>query len=185
MNRRTLFIFALIALGCAVTALLANGSEIHLLNNHQGYQPVQPVAYSHALHAGDLGLPCLSCHTDADEGRHATVPSVETCMTCHTEVKGSNDRARAEIAKVQAAFDNNEPIEWVKVHRFPDLAYFNHSAHVGKDIACQTCHGEVQNMTVMKQTSDLSMGWCVNCHRQQNSLREDVNAPLDCAACHR
>ncbi|MCA8938519.1 MAG: cytochrome c3 family protein, partial [Planctomycetes bacterium] len=168
-----------------VAAIFAEEGEIHLPNNHQGYSPEQPVAFSQALHAGTLDLDCLYCHSAADEGRHATLPSVQTCMTCHTEVEGSNDRARTEIAKVRKAYESGEAIEWVKVHRYPDLAYFNHSAHVNKDIECQTCHGNVQDMNVMKQHSDLSMGWCVNCHREQNELREDIKAPLDCAACHR
>lgn len=185
MNKRTLLILALISAACGLTAIMAGGSEVKMPGNHQGYQPKQPIAFSHALHAGELELECLYCHSAADEGRHATVPSVETCMTCHESVEGSTDQARAEIGKVREAFSKNEAIRWEKVHRYPDLAYFNHSAHVAKDLACETCHGDVKNMRVMKQESDLSMGWCVNCHREQNELREDVNAPLDCAACHR
>lgn len=143
----------------------------------QGYTPAQPIAYSHILHAGQMQIPCIYCHSGAERGKVAGVPSANVCMNCHKFVRKGPTTGTAEIAKIYKALDydpdkgtygpNQKPIQWVRVHNLPDLAYFNHAQHVvvGK-VACQTCHGPVQDsMTVAGQYSMLTMGWCIDCHR--------------------
>lgn len=160
------------------------------LGRSQGYIPEQPIYYSHKVHAGTNQISCLYCHGGAQDGKHANIPSVNICMNCHMTINeytgkdklvkedGTEVDGTAEIQKlykfagfnpaVSKVWDPNKakPVEWVKVHSLPDHVYFNHSQHVtaGK-VQCQTCHGEVQKMDVAKQYADLSMGWCVNCHR--------------------
>jgi cytochrome c551/c552 len=148
----------------------------------QGYTPDQPIAYSHKLHAGEMQISCIYCHSGAERGKTAGIPSANVCMNCHKAVKTSTYRenSTAEIAKIYKALDydpdkgtygpNQKPIQWVRVHNLPDFAYFNHSQHVvvGK-LACQTCHGPVQDsMTVASQYSPLTMNWCITCHRNTN-----------------
>jgi len=144
----------------------------------QGYKPEQPIKYSHKLHAGDMKISCIYCHSGAERGKTAGVPSLNVCMNCHKFVKQGPTGDKTEIAKIYKALDydpdkgtygsNPKPIQWARVHNLPDLAYFNHSQHfvVGK-IECQTCHGPVQDsMTVAYQYSKLTMGWCIDCHRR-------------------
>lgn len=144
----------------------------------QGYTPDQPIAYSHMLHAGKLQIQCIYCHSGAEKGKTAGIPSANVCMNCHKFVKKGPTTGTEEIAKIYKALDydpstgtygpNQHPIHWTRVHNLPDLAYFNHSQHVvvGK-VACQTCHGPVQDsMTVISQYSPLTMGWCIDCHRR-------------------
>ena len=146
----------------------------------QGYQPDQPIAYSHKLHAGEMQISCVYCHSGAERGKVAGVPSANVCMNCHKYVRKGPETGTAEIAKIYKALDydpdkgtygpNQKPIQWVRVHNLPDFAYFNHSQHfvVGK-IECQTCHGQVQDsMTVAMQYSPLTMQWCIDCHRTTN-----------------
>jgi len=143
----------------------------------QGYTPDQPIAYSHKLHAGDMKISCIYCHSGAEKGKTAGVPSLNVCMNCHKFVKSGPTTGKTEIAKIYAALDYDpdkgtygdhpKPVKWTRVHNLPDLAYFNHSQHVvvGK-IECQTCHGPVQDIyTVAGQYSKLTMGWCIDCHR--------------------
>jgi len=143
-----------------------------------GYTPDQPIAFSHTLHAGTNGIACVYCHSGAEKGKTAGVPSANVCMNCHKFIKKGPTTGTAEIAKIYKALDydpdkgtygpNQKPIQWTRVHNLPDLAYFNHSQHyvVGK-IECQTCHGPVQDsMTVAMQYSPLTMGWCIDCHRK-------------------
>jgi hypothetical protein len=126
-----------------------------------GYQPVQPVAYSHKLHAGQLGLDCRYCHFNVERGRHAGVPPTDVCMNCHTLVKTSSP----EIQKIREAHEQGVPIKWVRVHKLPDFAYFDHSAHVNKGVSCVVCHGRVDQMDEVRVVAPLSMGWCLECHR--------------------
>lgn len=151
------------------------------------YQPEQPIHFSHKLHAGDNKIACLYCHSGADKSRHANIPSANVCMNCHKYVKEGPVYGDQEIKKIYAALDwdgskygtNQKPIQWIRVHSLPSLAYFNHSQHVkvGK-IECQTCHGPVQEMDVVKQFSPLTMGWCINCHRE-TEVKVDGNAYYD------
>ncbi len=159
------------------------------------YQPVQPIYYSHKVHAGVNQINCLYCHNGAQEGKHSNIPSVNVCMNCHMAIneykgekmyteEGVEVNGTAEIQKLYkyAGFEPGKPwdaskatsIEWVRIHNLPDHVYFNHSQHVkaGK-VACQTCHGEIQKMGEVKQFSDLSMGWCINCHRETKVQFQD------------
>ena len=210
------------------TAVLATGTlfslvilatrlgGVHLPGNQQGYEPLQPIAYSHRLHAGELQIQCLYCHFAAEESRHAGIPPAATCMNCHRFVTAALGAVRAEdelaqkehraprpvispeLAKLYAALALDakmqpdpsrqpKPIAWTKVHNLPDFVYFDHRAHVNAGVACQQCHGPVETMERVRQVADLSMGWCVNCHRQANETGINgrrVNAQTDCSACH-
>lgn len=141
----------------------------------QGYAPKQPISFSHKLHAGQYQVNCNYCHTSVYKGKIATIPSANICMNCHGEIK----RESPEIQKIYKAIETDTPIEWVRVHNLPDLAYFNHAQHtnVGQ-VECQTCHGEVEKMEVMEQRSSLTMGWCIDCHRKTEVATKD-NAYYD------
>ncbi|MFD3409269.1 cytochrome c3 family protein [Aquirufa sp. HETE-83D] len=135
---------------------------------HQGYAPEQPIKFSHKLHAGENQINCNYCHTGVYEGKGANVPSANICMNCHNAIK----RESPEIQKIYKALEKDEPIQWVRVHNLPDLAYFNHSQHTNVGgLECKNCHGEIEKMEVVEQRSSLTMGWCIDCHRQT-----DVNA---------
>lgn len=158
------------------------------LGRSKDYQPEQPIYYSHKVHAGTNQINCLYCHGGAQEGKHANIPSLNTCMNCHMAINeyageklyredGTEVNGTEEIQKLysytgwdpdQKKYVNEpKPIEWVKIHNLPDHVYFNHAQHVkAGQVACQTCHGEVQEMGEVYQFTDLSMGWCVNCHRE-------------------
>lgn len=167
----------------------------HLLGDQQGYEPAQPVAFSHRKHAGDLGVACLYCHHGAEKSDVAGVPSTNICMNCHGAVRKAAGQTQpsAEIAKVVAAWEHRaDPagpkLEWVRVHSLPGFVHFSHRVHVNNEIRCQECHGPVQTMERMRQASSLAMGWCVNCHRQEPGTApthwKRAGGPLDCAACH-
>ncbi|MCP3140157.1 cytochrome c3 family protein [Pyxidicoccus xibeiensis] len=160
-----------------IRLLLAGGLSLALagcsgpVNSQQGYMPEQPVAFSHAVHAGQYELDCQYCHTGAEKSRHAGVPASSVCMNCHTQVKKDSP----EIQKVAAAVAENRPLEWVRIHRLPDHAYFNHASHVTSGLECQTCHGPVQEMVRLEQVEPMTMGWCLDCHRK--TAAEQVSAP--------
>ncbi|PLX07639.1 MAG: cytochrome C [Marinilabiliales bacterium] len=139
------------------------------LGRQQYYQPDQPIAFSHKVHAGQNKIDCQYCHFTADKSMHAGIPPAATCMNCHSQVKEGKTTGKEEIAKIYDAIDNNKPIEWIKVHNLPDHVYFNHAQHVtvGK-VACAECHGEVEKMDEIIQVNDLSMGWCIECHRTKD-----------------
>ena len=146
----------------------------------QGYQPVQPIKFSHQLHAGTNEIQCQYCHSGAWKSKNATIPSLNVCMNCHKYVQATekyNGEISPEISKIYAALDYNpetqqygenpRPIEWVRIHNLPDLAYFNHSQHVKvANIDCEKCHGKIQEMQEVYQYSPLTMKWCINCHRE-------------------
>lgn len=133
-----------------------------------GYAPEQPVPYSHALHAGELGIDCRYCHTTVEDTALAALPPTETCMNCHTRVRANSVKLEA----LRQSWNAGTPVEWVKVHDLPDYVYFNHSAHVSRGVGCVSCHGRVDQMDVVYQHEELSMGWCLDCHRApQNHLR--------------
>ncbi|MBC7905057.1 MAG: c-type cytochrome [Gemmatimonadaceae bacterium] len=158
------------------------------LGRHKDYQPEQPIYYSHKVHAGTNQVSCLYCHSGAYEGKHANIPSMNVCMNCHMAI---NEYAGPEIrhedgsvvdgtAEIQKIYDATgwdpkakkytkpaKPVEWVKIHNLPDHVYFNHSQHANAgNVQCQTCHGPIQEMDEVKQFTDLSMSWCINCHRE-------------------
>ena len=179
----------------AVTPRIANW---RLPGDQQDYEPVQPIAYSHRLHAGDLQIPCLYCHFGAEKSRHAGIPPANVCMNCHRFVTTTLGAVRAEdeaamkerrkprrivgteVRKLYAALGLDDelqpdrtgkptPIVWTKVHNVPDFVYFDHSPHVAAGVTCQSCHGPVETMERVRQVMPLSMGWCVNCHRTSNA----------------
>jgi len=185
-------------------------------DNQQGYSPKQPIAYSHRLHAGDLGIDCKFCHSAAESGRHAGIPSSDVCMKCHRYVTASFNETQQEMnladkekrkpvavvsEELQKLYDtlaldekfqpvqDAEPqsIPWVRVHNLPDYVTFNHQAHVAVGLACQKCHGPVESMERVEQHATLSMGWCVNCHRdatRDGVHGQKVHASTNCTVCH-
>lgn len=163
----------------AVLVLLVLGGVASLAipptGYNNGYQPTQPIPFSHKIHAGKLNMQCQYCHVGADKGKNSVVPPENVCMNCHRFAATD----RPNIQKLTEYYNNNKSIPWVKVHMLPDFVQFNHRRHVQKGVACQTCHGPIQEMDQVYQHSDLSMGWCVNCHRKPEN-----NAPTSCVTCH-
>lgn len=136
-----------------------------------GYAPAQPIPYSHALHAGELGIDCRYCHTTVEKTAFAAIPPTQTCMNCHTTIKktvttteGTTDNPK--LVALMQSWRTGDPIEWVKVHDLPDYSYFNHSAHVNKGVGCVSCHGRIDRMDVVYQAKPLNMAWCLECHNQ-------------------
>ena len=163
-----IWLFLFISVKFSVDGLYSIGIQ-------QGYAPKQPIAYSHKLHAGQYKIDCNYCHTGVNKGKSAHIPSANICMNCHGVIK----KESPEIQKIYAAIEQNKPIEWIRVHNLPDLAYFNHAQHVNVgNVQCQSCHGEVQKMEVMEQRSSLTMGWCIDCHRKTEVNTKD-NAYYD------
>lgn len=126
-----------------------------------GYAPKQPVDYSHQIHAGKLGLDCRYCHSTVEISAKAMIPATQTCMNCHNQIR--TDSPKLEL--VRESWRTGQPIEWVRIHNIPDYAQFNHSAHVNVGVGCATCHGRIDKMAVVSQQEPLSMGWCLECHR--------------------
>ncbi len=172
-----------------------------------GYRPDQPVKYSHKVHAGNMAIDCRYCHTTVEWSSKANVPPTRTCMNCHSLV--GQDLATLEL--VRSSWEENEPIEWIRIHDLGDYAYFNHAAHVRVGVGCIECHGNVAEMEIVQQVEPLSMGWCLDCHRSPDEyLRPpdqvtnmywvkpdnhaewvtawketmNINPPEDCSACH-
>ncbi len=126
-----------------------------------GYAPTQPVPFSHALHAGELGMDCRYCHTSVEKAGFAALPPTQTCMNCHTAISVESEK----LTLVRESHATGKALDWLKVHDLPDYAYFNHAAHVNQGIGCVTCHGRVDKMEVVYQAQPLSMAWCLDCHR--------------------
>lgn len=140
---------------------------LYSIGVQRDYKPKQPIAFSHRIHAGQLEIDCKYCHTGVMKGKSATIPTVNICMNCHNQIKEGTLTGSGEIAKIVRAYETNEPIQWIRIHNLPDLAYFNHSQHVNVGgIECQTCHGQIQEMDVVQQHALLTMGWCIDCHRK-------------------
>jgi hypothetical protein len=136
------------------------------LGRSQNYAPVQPVKFSHAVHAGQNRTDCIYCHSYAPFSKSAGIPPENVCMNCHLLVRNGTRSGTFEIAKIINAYENSKPFEWIKVHNLPDHVFFSHAQHVSAGgVSCQECHGNVKEMNVIKQVSDLSMGWCIGCHR--------------------
>ena len=176
-----------------------------------GYQPNQPIPFSHVTHAGQVGLDCRYCHSFVEQSGVANVPTSNTCYNCHQLVKTNSPH----IAKIKESVESGKSLEWVKVHKTPDYAYFNHSIHVASGVGCVSCHGKVNEMPVVFQAESQSMDWCLTCHRNPEQflrpmdkvtnlnwtaddagkdqtemgkkLKEawNIHPPDNCAACHR
>jgi mono/diheme cytochrome c family protein len=166
------FIFVVVFLvGALGFKAIING--LYSVGVQQGYAPKQPIAFSHKIHAGQYEIDCKYCHIGVMKGKSATIPSVNICMNCHNQIKSGTTTGDGEIAKIVRAFNENKPIEWVRIHNLPDLAYFNHAQHVNVGgIECQTCHGPIETMDVVRQHSLLTMGWCIDCHRKTDINQE-------------
>ena len=174
VNKKTLGLLALLATGFIGFTAYKNAA---MLGRSKGYQPTQPIAFSHKLHAGTLQIDCQYCHTSAAVSKQASIPATNVCMNCHKGVQEGPTTGTNEISKIYAAAGFNPetmqydkestgPVEWIRIHNLPDHVYFNHSQHVtAGNIECQTCHGPIEEMEVVEQNSDLSMGWCIDCHR--------------------
>ncbi len=177
-------------------------------NTDVGYRPLQPVAYSHKLHAGDLDIDCRYCHVFVESSAVATIPPTKVCMNCHTLVGINSDK----LKPVRESWVGGRPIEWVRVHELPGYAYFDHSLHLNAGVGCVSCHGRVDRMEVVSQEESLSMGWCLDCHRDplpnlrpkneltnmtwtaspddeiymaEFSQTRSIDPPEDCTGCHR
>ncbi|MEI8342621.1 MAG: cytochrome c3 family protein [Verrucomicrobiota bacterium] len=133
-----------------------------------GYMPVQPVPFSHNIHATQLGMDCRYCHSFVEVAAHSNVPNTQVCMNCHTQVQKDNPK----LAAVRESWKTGLPVDWVQIHKTPGYAYFNHSVHVNRGVSCFSCHGELNKMDVVYEKKPLSMGWCLECHRApENNLR--------------
>ncbi len=212
--RSTGFAFLVIFLVAAVSfKTVIDG--LYSVGIQKNYQPRQPIAFSHKIHAGQFEIECKYCHTGALKGKQANIPSPNICMNCHTQIRTGTTTGEGEIAKIYAAIGydvatgsytgKQKPIEWVRIHNLPDFAYFNHSQHVNvAGVECQTCHGPIQEMDVVKQHSLLTMGWCIDCHRKtdvntkdngyydkllelhngKKAMKVEDIGGLECAKCH-
>jgi hypothetical protein len=159
-----------------------------------GYEPAQPVEFSHKLHAGELKIDCLYCHSEAERSAHATVPSVATCMNCHAQVqkKDENGELTPQTAALVEHWEKKQPIVWNKVHDLADFVYFDHSRHVVADVECQECHGPVETMERVRREFGQKMSWCLDCHNQPPpedpppyARHWTTRAPVNCTTCHR
>ena len=185
----------------SILLLLASGYFVYgylmQVGVDQGYQPIQPIHYSHKIHAGDNGIDCKYCHSSARTSKTAGIPSLNVCMNCHKNISevaestATPEHSKAfydgEIQKLYAAvgWDGQKytgvtkPVKWVRIHNLPDFVYFNHSQHViVAGVECQTCHGPVETLEIMEQFSPLTMGWCVDCHRKTD-VKMEGNAYYD------
>ena len=197
--------------GAAVTA----GAWYYLTPKYSrvGYQPTQPVPFSHAVHAGQLGMDCRYCHSTVEKSWYANVPAANVCMNCHNPQAGVlKDDPR--LAPIRESFATGKPVPWVQIHRTPDYVYFNHSVHVTRGVSCVECHGRIDQMDTVTHMKPLSMGFCLDCHRApelhvrepgdvfnlasktiaQNSGAEagkkfvhewNIRPPQSCSGCHR
>ncbi|RMG01019.1 MAG: cytochrome C [Planctomycetota bacterium] len=175
-----------------------------------GYSPEQPVPFSHALHAGELGMDCRYCHTTVEKAATAAIPSTEICMNCHSLIATDSPK----LAPVRESFASGKPVPWVRVHDLPDFVYFDHSAHVTRGVSCVECHDRVDRMDRVYQAKTLRMGWCLECHRNPDPhlrpqehitdlgwspgsdeeklligrevrRKNNINPSTDCSTCHR
>ncbi len=218
MNKQNITIIVLIIVIMFVIAYLQT-VNINLVGINQGFEPEQPIAFSHRLHSGDLQITCLYCHPGAERSRHAGLPSANICMNCHRFVPAAwskilieNQKAKEEKREPKAiispeieklyravSFDpsemkfkgqpfNGEPIRWIRVYDLPDFVYFDHRPHVNAGVTCQQCHGPVETMERVQQVPDLTMGWCVNCHRDVSNGKfpelKGKNPSISCTVCH-
>ena len=171
-------IVAIVVVFTVLSFVVWGWQELSKIGIRQNYKPEQPIEFSHKIHAGEQGIDCNYCHSSARKSKHAGIPSANVCMNCHANIVEGPNTGTKEIAKIYEAvgYDvdsrtykegyEEKPIKWVRVHDLPDLSYFNHSQHVvAGNIECQDCHGPVEEMDVVYQKEKLTMGWCINCHR--------------------
>jgi hypothetical protein len=213
MRSRTLTILIGFSVIVSLGSLVAGW---RLPGDNRGYEPVQPINYSHRLHAGEMKIACMYCHSGAERSRYAGIPSTSVCMNCHQEVRASFELVQQEAQDAETedrtperiispelrklydtlALDDQlrplenqapMPVAWVRVHTLPDFVRFDHRPHIWAGVSCQSCHGPVETMERVRQEAPLSMGWCVNCHRDVNEhgvAGKTAYASLDCTTCH-
>ena len=190
----------------AVAAPLVGGSAWYFLSpefTDVGYQPEQPIPFSHKLHAGELDIDCRYCHSTVEVSPHASIPTTQTCMNCHSLISRDSE----VLEPLRDSAETGESIRWIRVHKLPEYAYFDHSVHVASGVGCSSCHGDVASMDQMRQVEPLSMGWCLDCHRapmdairprkeitnaewslgerQNPTHANEIDPSTDCSACHR
>ena len=200
-----------IVVGAGVVALLVVAAVAYYVTPKYwrvGYQPTQPVPFSHSIHVSQLGMDCRYCHSQVDVSSHSNIPTTQTCMNCHSKVGLTS----AKLQPVRDSWETGKPIPWIRIHAVPDYAYFNHAVHVNRGVSCVTCHGPVNQMDVVYHHESLSMGWCLECHTSpEKALRPvgqvynmnykpeanqdevgnhlvkawNVHPPTNCAGCHR
>ena len=149
--------------------------------------PAQPIKFSHKVHAGDASIGCTSCHVYAERGPVAGIPSMARCQGCHKFVKEDLEKPQinAELKPLLEILRSQKPIEWVRVHRVPDHVFFTHARHVRAGVRCQECHGEVQQMEVVRQVAPLTMGWCLECHQRKQREVPGRERLTECVTCHK
>lgn len=211
----TNFLGPLVALGVLGGAVVATGIVWYYFSpkfTDVGYAPKQPLAYSHKLHANDMGIDCRYCHANVERSPVASVPPSQVCMNCHL-ILPMNEAKREKFKPVRESYETGNPVPWVRVHATPDYAYFDHSRHVNRGVGCVSCHGRVDQMERVYQVEPLSMSWCLDCHRnpapnlrpvesvtdmawkapggdaeafgKQLMAQYKINPPTDCSGCHR
>lgn len=159
-NRLPLMVVvAAILIGAALTAAFAY--YFTPTYTDVGYKPIQPVAFPHSVHAGQLGIDCRYCHSAVEKSWFSNIPASSTCMNCHNQILKDDPR----LALVRESVTTGKPIEWVQIHRMPDFVYFNHSVHVNRGVSCVSCHGRIDKMDEVQQSQPLSMTFCLDCHR--------------------
>ena len=187
-----------VGVGVLVLTLLVGVFFLALSTRSQAAGPVQPIAFSHQIHADQYKIDCQYCHADARRSEYAGIPSVSRCMGCHKITAAD----RPEVQKLAGFFNKNEPIPWVRIFKVPEYVHFPHKAHVRANVKCQTCHGPIEKMAVVeartgqnfandllnlvglaRSSTPLTMGWCVECHTTMNA-KEKTKAPLECVTCH-
>ena len=170
-------IFGLLLIGGVVTA----GLTYYFTPKYTrvGYQPTQPVPFSHSIHVQQLGLDCRYCHDGVEKSWYSNVPAADTCMNCHSAIRANDPK----LEPVRASYkDQKKPVEWVQVHKLPDYVYFNHSVHVNRGVSCVECHGRIDQMDEVRHEKQFSMTFCLDCHRELSPENGDPNKrlrPLD------
>lgn len=213
--------FLLLAGGGYVSVLFLGATDPQTLN--PGYMPDQPVPFSHKVHAGELKMDCRYCHTGVDKAARASIPPTATCINCHSAMSPDGGAPQlsavhsdsAKLRAVRESWESDESIPWIRIHRLPDFVFFNHSAHVNRGVSCVSCHGRIDTMDKVYQAKELSMAWCIECHREpaanirpqefvtkldwepaagegtreeigQRLIKEhDIHPKTNCAVCHR
>lgn len=208
INPKWIHLIIILGTGFFLTKIMVE--DAIAIGRSENYAPDQPVKFSHAIHAGLNETECLYCHSQAEYSKSAGIPGVNVCMNCHLIVRNGTQSGAWEINKVISSYEGNEPLEWIRVHNNPDHVFFSHAQHVsiGK-LDCAECHGDIESMDRVMQVSDLSMGWCINCHREKkvdfhsnafyssytklrddikqglrDSVTVDVTGGIECMKCH-
>ncbi len=219
-NPFLLMLLAAIA-GGGLFALIMGGLVTDPVTLNIGYQPEQPVPFSHAIHAGQLKMDCRYCHNTVFDAAHAAIPPTATCINCHSPASDQNTTALAavhasseKLAPIHESWKTGKSVAWKRVHNLPEFVFFNHAAHVNSGVSCKTCHGRIDQMEEVYQHEELSMAWCITCHRNpdphlrpqelvtkldweppadwdqaafaaQAREEQNINPKVGCAICHR